>query len=124
MFGGGRLNGKKLPVTDGEAATFAIALANTGGSGDRAVSLVLVDLTQKAVTKKRIETIDPARKHAELTFSDASAELVGAEGEGWPPGDGTERDNGDARQAQAGGRSGLTHQGPSLPGPQTAPCRC
>jgi alkylation response protein AidB-like acyl-CoA dehydrogenase len=82
-FGGGRLSGKKLPVTDGEAATFAIVLANTGGSGDRAVSLVLVDLTQKAVTKKRIETIDPARKHAELTFSDASAELLGAEGEGW-----------------------------------------
>ena len=83
MFGGGRLNGKKLPVTDGEAATFAIALANTGGSGDRAVSLVIVDLTQKAVAKKRIETIDPARKHAELTFPDASAELLGAEGEGW-----------------------------------------
>lgn len=83
MFGGGRLNGKKLPVTDGEAATFAIVLANTGGSGDRAVSLVVVDLTQKAVAKKRIETIDPARKHAELTFSDASAELLGAEGEGW-----------------------------------------
>ena len=82
-FGGGRLNGNKLPVTDGEAATFAIVLANTGGSGDRAVSLVLVDLTQKAVTKKRIETIDPARKHAELSFSDASAELLGAEGEGW-----------------------------------------
>ena len=83
MFGGGRLNGKKLPVTDGEAATFAIALANTGGSGDRAVSLVIVDLTQKAVAKKRIETIDPARKHAELTFTDASAELLGAEGVGW-----------------------------------------
>ncbi len=82
-FGGGRLNGNKLPVTDGEAATFAIVLANTGGSGDRAVSLVLVDLTQKAVARKRIETIDPARKHAELTFSDASAELLGGEGEGW-----------------------------------------
>jgi alkylation response protein AidB-like acyl-CoA dehydrogenase len=82
-FGGGRLNGKKLPVTDGEAATFAIVLANTGGSGDRAVSLVLVDLTQAAVSKKRVETIDPARKHAELIFSDARAELLGAEGEGW-----------------------------------------
>lgn len=82
-FGGGRLNGRKLPVTDGEAATFAIALANTGGSGDRAVSLVLVDLRQAGVTKKRIETIDPARKHAELTFNDASAEVLGGEGEGW-----------------------------------------
>jgi acyl-CoA dehydrogenase len=74
-FGGGRLNGKKVPVADGEAATFAVVLAKT--------SLVLVDLSQKAVAKKRIETIDPARKHAELTFNDASAELLGAEGEGW-----------------------------------------
>jgi len=39
-------------------------LANSGGSGDRAVSLVLVDLGQAGVAKKRIKTIDPARKHA------------------------------------------------------------
>ncbi len=86
-FGGGRLNGRKVPVADGEAATFAIVLANTGGQnstlGDRAVSLVLVDLKQSAVARKRVETIDPARKHAELTFTDATAELLGAEGEGW-----------------------------------------
>ena len=82
-FGNGRLNGKKVPVTDGEAATFAIVLANTGGSGDRAVSLVIVDLRQAAVARKRIDTIDPARKHAELTFTDATAELLGGEGEGW-----------------------------------------
>ena len=82
-FGNGRLNGKKVPVTDGEAATFAIVLANTGGTGDRAVSLVVVDLRQAAVARKRIDTIDPARKHAELTFTDATAELLGAEGEGW-----------------------------------------
>ena len=83
MFGGGRLNGKKVPVTDGEAATFAIALANTGGAGDRALSLVLVDLKQSPVLKKRVETIDPARKHAELSFNAASGELLGGEGEGW-----------------------------------------
>ncbi len=83
MYGGGRLNGRKVPVTDGEAATFAIALANTGGAGDRALSLVLVDLGQAAVAKRRIETIDPARKHAELTFKDATAEILGGEGEGW-----------------------------------------
>jgi len=86
-FGGGRLNGKKVPVADGEAATFAVVLANTGGQnsnmGDRAVSLVLVDLKQSPVNAKRVETIDPARKHAELTFKDAASELLGAEGEGW-----------------------------------------
>ncbi len=74
-FGGGRLNGKKVPVADGEAATFAIVLAKNG--------LALVDLAQKGVTRKRVETIDPARKHAELTFNDATAELLGGEGEGW-----------------------------------------
>jgi len=74
-IGGGRLNGKKVPVADGDSATFAIVLAKS--------SLVLVDLSQNAVTKRRVETIDPARKHAELTFDGASAELLGAEGEGW-----------------------------------------
>jgi alkylation response protein AidB-like acyl-CoA dehydrogenase len=74
-FGGGRLNGRKVPVIDGDVASFAVVVTKN--------SLVLVDLVQKAVAKKRVETIDPARKQAELTFNDASAELLGAEGEGW-----------------------------------------
>jgi acyl-CoA dehydrogenase len=74
-FGGGFLNGRKVPVIDGDAATFAIVMAKT--------SLVLVELGQSAVKKKRVETIDPARKHAELTFDGAAAELLGGEGEGW-----------------------------------------
>jgi acyl-CoA dehydrogenase len=86
-FGNGRLNGKKVPVADGELATFAIVLVNTGGQaanmGDRAVSLVIADLKQSPVMKKPVETIDPARKHAEVTFNAAAAELLGAEGEGW-----------------------------------------
>jgi acyl-CoA dehydrogenase len=82
-FAGGRVNGVKVPVTDGEAATFAIVLVNTGGAGDRALSLAIVDLGQSGVKKKRVETIDPARKHAELTFDGAAAELLGEEGDGW-----------------------------------------
>ena len=74
-FGGGRLHGKKVPVADGELATFAIVLSKNG--------LVLVELNQKGVSKKRVETIDPARKHAELTFNDATAELLGSESDGW-----------------------------------------
>jgi acyl-CoA dehydrogenase len=73
----------KVPVADGEAATFAIVLVNTGGAGDRALSLAIVDLGQSGVKKKRVETIDPARKHAELTFDGAAAELLGEEGDGW-----------------------------------------
>ena len=82
-FAGGRVSGMKVPVTDGEVATFAIVLANTGGAGDRALSLAIVDLGQSGVKKKRVETIDPARKHAELTFDGAAAELLGEEGDGW-----------------------------------------
>jgi acyl-CoA dehydrogenase len=72
---GSRLNGRKVPVADGDVATFAIVLAKT--------SLALVELDQQGVARKRVETIDPTRKHAELVFSDADAELLGAEGDGW-----------------------------------------
>ena len=82
-FAGGPVNGMKVPVTDGDAATFAIVLVNTGGAGDRALSLAIVDLGQSGVKRKRVETIDPARKHAELTFDGAAAELLGEEGDGW-----------------------------------------
>jgi len=80
LFGGGRLNGKKVPVADGAAATFAVVLTKNG--------LALVDLAQKGVTRKDVETIDPTRKHCELVFTDANAELMGEEGtgdgsEGW-----------------------------------------
>lgn len=74
-FAGSRLNGKKVPVADGESASFAIVMSKN--------ALVLAELNQKGVTRKRVDTIDPARKHAELTFNDATAELLGAENEGW-----------------------------------------
>jgi alkylation response protein AidB-like acyl-CoA dehydrogenase len=75
IFGGGRLNGRKVPVADGEAATFAVVLAKN--------SLALVELAQKGVAKTSVETIDPSRKHCEIAFTDAVAEPLGAEGEGW-----------------------------------------
>ena len=82
-FAGGALSGTKLPVPDGEAAGLAVVLANTGGEGERALSLALVELAGKGVARERVETIDPARKHARIAFDGAPAELLGAEGEGW-----------------------------------------
>ncbi|MDG1691892.1 MAG: acyl-CoA/acyl-ACP dehydrogenase [Alphaproteobacteria bacterium] len=82
-FAKGKLNGRKLPVPDGETASVAIVLANTGGTGEQAVSLVVVDLTQSSVTRASIETIDPTRGHAEISFDDADATLLGEAGEGW-----------------------------------------
>jgi acyl-CoA dehydrogenase len=73
-YTGGSLNGVKVPVADGEAAHMAVVLAGA--------SLVLVDLAQPGVARAKIETIDPTRKHARLTFTNAKADLLGAAGEG------------------------------------------
>ena len=82
-FKGGKVDGTKLPVADGEAADVAIVLVNTGGSGEKAVSLAIVDLKAGGVSAKKLKTIDPTRPHAELVFSGAAGELLGEEGAGW-----------------------------------------
>ncbi len=79
-FAKGKLNGRKLPVPDGETASVAIVLANTG---KKALSLVVVDLMQDGVTRTGVDTVDPTRGHAEISFEDADATLLGDEGDGW-----------------------------------------
>ncbi len=76
---GDKLTGAKTPVPDGEIADFAVVVAKEGGS----TSLAIVDLTGGGVTSERVETIDPTRKHAALTFDGASAERLGEKGNGW-----------------------------------------
>ncbi len=81
---GGALNGKKLPVLDGDVATFALVLARSASGNDaRGLSLYLVDLNQAGVKRAVLDTIDPTRSQAEITFTNAKAELIGKEGEGW-----------------------------------------
>ncbi len=80
----GRLTGAKTAVPDGEVADFAIVAARSApGSDSRGISLYLVELTQSAVTRTTLQTIDPSRGHARLDFAGAQAELLGAAGEGW-----------------------------------------
>ena len=78
-FAGGKLNGTKLPVADGDIADFSIVLAREGDS----LSLVLVDLAGAGVERTRLESFDPSRPQARLVFQDAPAERLGAAGEGW-----------------------------------------
>ena len=78
----GRLNGVKKPVLDGLAADFAIVAA-CDAEAQMAVSLFIVDLRVDGVTRRAVETIDPTRGQARLTFQDAPAERLGAPGEGW-----------------------------------------
>ena len=70
----GLLSGTKLAVADGDVADIAIVVARSAGG----LALLLADLNQPAVTRQRVETIDPSRGHANLTFTNAVAQPLGA----------------------------------------------
>jgi alkylation response protein AidB-like acyl-CoA dehydrogenase len=76
---GGKLNGVKIPVTDGDIADVALVLASEGGRP----GLFLVDLNDASVTRETLKSLDPTRSVAKLTFKDAPVKAVGAAGEGW-----------------------------------------
>ena len=78
-FENGKLNGVKKPVPDGDIADLAVVGAATG---DGRLSLVLVDLSGPGVERTKVDTVDPTRSHAAITFQDAPAQLLGTEGEG------------------------------------------
>ena len=75
----GKLSGRKIPVTDGDIATHAVVVARDGDNG---LSLFLVDLSQPWVERKTVETLDPTRSHAEISFDGAAVERLGPVGEG------------------------------------------
>src|SRR6202789_1377130 len=74
----GRLNGVKIPVIDGDVADVALVLADEA----RGASLFLVDLTDPGVQRTALQSLDPSRGVARLSFSDVPVELIGAAGEG------------------------------------------
>ncbi|MFT5449474.1 MAG: acyl-CoA dehydrogenase [Gammaproteobacteria bacterium] len=74
-----RVSGCKLPVADGDVADFAVVLARSGTHA----SLFIVELADKGVARRSIETVDPTRSHARIEFDNASADLLGAPGDGW-----------------------------------------
>src|SRR5438105_1220908 len=73
----GALSGEKLPVADGDVADVAVVAAQ----GERGMVLAIVDLNGGGITRAPVETIDPSRSHARVTFDDAPAEALGAPGE-------------------------------------------
>ncbi|MGA9796238.1 MAG: acyl-CoA dehydrogenase family protein [Rhizomicrobium sp.] len=83
-FKGGKLSGKKIAVVDGMDADFAIVLARSSDdAGERGTALAIVDLKGAGVARRAEDSIDPSRKHAEITFDNAGAEALGKAGEGW-----------------------------------------
>jgi alkylation response protein AidB-like acyl-CoA dehydrogenase len=76
---GGKLTGVKMPVPDGDVADMAVVVARSGGE----TGLFLVDLNAGGVARETIETLDPSRSHAKITFDGAPAEALGAAADGW-----------------------------------------
>jgi len=77
----GKLHGVKRAVPDAAIADFAIVVTRHDG-GDGA-SLSLVELEQAGVSREDEKTLDPSRGHGRVGFDGASAEALGAPGEGW-----------------------------------------
>jgi acyl-CoA dehydrogenase len=83
-FKGGKLSGKKIAVVDGADADFVIVLARSSDEpGERGLALAVVDLKSAGVKRRTEDSIDPSRKHAEITFDNASADALGKAGDGW-----------------------------------------
>lgn len=78
-FENGKLSGTKTPVADGMIADFAIVAAKEG----EGISLCLVDLSASGVSRERLNSIDPTRGQAKLTFDGAAATRIGSAGDGW-----------------------------------------
>ncbi len=75
----GRLSGTKLIVPDGGIADIAVVFARSS----EGVGAFIVDLKGAGVARRNVETVDPTRNSATVTFDGAPAELLGEVGKGW-----------------------------------------
>ncbi len=73
-FDGGKIKGVKMPVPDGDIADFAIVVVKTSsGTDEKSVSLAIVDLTAKGVSRAPMTTLDPTRNLSKISFDNAPA---------------------------------------------------
>ena len=73
------LNGTKMYVLDGNAASLVIVAACT----DKGISLFKVDGDADGLSRTQLATMDMTRKQSRLDFENVKATLIGEEGEGW-----------------------------------------
>lgn len=71
VVSGGQLSGKKRWVSDGDIADMAVVVAVDADSGG--LAMFAVDLNGAGVKRATVETIDPTRNHADLTFDNVPA---------------------------------------------------
>jgi alkylation response protein AidB-like acyl-CoA dehydrogenase len=80
---GWRIDGVKSFVIDGcTAHGFVVVAREPGSAGSAGLSFFWVDATAAGVVRTPLATMDATRKQAKVTFSGASAELLGNVGTG------------------------------------------
>ena len=80
------LNGTKLFVQDAHVSDYMVVVARTGGSGEDGITLFLVDSKSPGIKFEVLKTI-AADKQCEVVFENVkvpAANMLGAEGKGWP----------------------------------------
>jgi alkylation response protein AidB-like acyl-CoA dehydrogenase len=80
------LNGTKLFVQDAHVTDMMVVVTRTGGSGEDGITLFLVDSKSPGIKFEVLKTI-AADKQAEVVFENVkvpAANMLGAEGKGWP----------------------------------------
>jgi alkylation response protein AidB-like acyl-CoA dehydrogenase len=80
------LNGTKLFVQDAHVTDHMIVATRTGGSGEDGVTLLIVDSKSPGISFEVLKTI-AADKQCEVKFENVkvpAANVLGAEGKGWP----------------------------------------
>lgn len=82
---GARLEGVKSFVIDGHTADLIVVAARESGSvGEDGISFFTVDGKADGLERQLLETVDPTRKMARLTFRNVAAERLGEPGAGAP----------------------------------------
>jgi alkylation response protein AidB-like acyl-CoA dehydrogenase len=79
---GFRISGAKRHVIDGQSAERLLVVARLPGTaGLDGLGLFEIDPGARGVTRRRVATLDPTRRHASLDLDDAPARPLGAPGE-------------------------------------------
>ena len=76
----GKLSGEKWPVSDGDAADFAVVVAKDPAG---AIGLYLVELQAAGVSRTTLKSVDPSRNQSRITFAQAPAQPLGEGAQGW-----------------------------------------
>jgi alkylation response protein AidB-like acyl-CoA dehydrogenase len=82
---GFRIRGAKRHVIDGHSAEHLLVVARLpGSSGSEGLGLFRVDPDARGLSRRRLSTLDPTRRHAQVELDDTPARALGVPGQAAP----------------------------------------